>query len=144
MKRLTKRQHKLTAQFIKYYLGGWLEFYIGLAIFAICYSGFHLWWLWSKLAADTIGWTINYFVQRHWAFADPKLKLNEMQHVKRYIFIESIGFVLDYGIIGGLRAIGITPYIGFYISAGFFTVWSWFWYKYWVFPESSGKIKLKA
>jgi hypothetical protein len=43
--------------------------------------------------------------------------------------------VLDYAIIGGLKAIGITPYIGFFISSLFFTVWSWLWYKYWVFPE---------
>jgi putative flippase GtrA len=60
---------------------------------------------------------------------------SEMKHLGRYIGIESIGFVLDYTIIASLKAIGITPYIGFFISAGFFTVWSFLWYKYWVFPE---------
>jgi putative flippase GtrA len=58
-----------------------------------------------------------------------------MQHVGRYLFIESVGFVLDYLIIWGLQAVGITPYIGFFISAAFFSVWSFLWYKYWVFPE---------
>ncbi len=58
-----------------------------------------------------------------------------MQHASRYIFIESIGFVIDYAIIGFLKHIGITPYIGFFISAGFFSIWSFLWYKYWVFPE---------
>jgi putative flippase GtrA len=122
-------------QFLKYMVGGSLYFWVGYAVFAICYSGLHIYWLWSKMAADIVGWSLNYFVQRYWAFNSEHLKLNEMQHVGRYISIESIGFVLDYAIIAGLRAIGITPYIGFFISAGFFTVWSFLWYKHWVFPE---------
>jgi putative flippase GtrA len=116
-------------QFLKYMAGGSLYFWVGYGVFAICYSGLHFYWLWSKMAADAIGWSLNYFVQHYWTFNSDHLKLNEMQHVGRYVFIESIGFVLDYAIIAGLRAIGITPYIGF------FTVWSFFWYKYWVFPE---------
>jgi putative flippase GtrA len=124
---------KLT-QFAKYMTGGSLYFWVGYAIFAICYSGLHWNWLPSKIAADSIGWTLNYLVQRFWAFSDQH-HLSEMQHAGRYIFIESIGFVIDYAIIGVLKAIGITPYIGFFISAAFFTVWSFLWYKYWVFPE---------
>jgi putative flippase GtrA len=126
-------------QFGKYLTGGGVYFGLGYAIFALGYSGFHWWWLWAKLLADSISWSANYLVQRFWAFSKQH-HLSEMQHAGRYLFIESIGFVLDYMIIGGLKAIGITPYIGFFISGIFFTVWSWFWYKYWVFPERGGKI----
>jgi len=129
---------KLAKQFMKYMAGGSLYFWVGYAVFAVCYSGFHWSWLPSKVAADAIGWTLNYLVQRLWAFKD-QVHLSEMQHAGRYIFIESIGFVIDYLIIGGLNALGVTPYIGFFISAAFFTVWSWLWYKYWVFPETAGK-----
>lgn len=122
-------------QFLKYLAGGTLYFWSGYAVFALCYSVFHWWWFWSKVAADAIGWSLNYLVQRYWAFNSDRLRLSEMQHVGRYIFIETIGFILDYAIIAGLNAIGITPYIGFFISAGFFSVWSFLWYKYWVFPE---------
>ena len=122
-------------QFGKYMVGGSLYFWVGYLVFAVCYTGLHLFWLWSKIAADAVGWSLNYFVQRYWAFNSDHLKLSEMQHAGRYIFIESIGFILDYLIIYGLKAIGITPYIGFFISAGFFTVWSYLWYKYWVFPD---------
>lgn len=120
--------------------GGGIYFWSGYGVFALCYSVFGWKWLPAKIAADAIGWTLNYLVQRYWAFAataaDPSRPkhLSEMQHVGRYIFIESIGFVLDYLIIYGLNAVGISPYVGFFISAGFFTVWSYFWYKYWVFP----------
>jgi len=127
---------KLKNQFIKYMLGGSLYFWVGYLVFAICYTGLHLWWLWSKIAADTIGWSFNYIAQRYWVFNSDHLKFSEMQHLGRYLFIETIGFILDYAIIGGLKAIGISPYIGFFISAGFFSIWSFFWYKYWVFPEN--------
>lgn len=130
-----KTKLKTPPQFIKYLAGGWLYFWSGFAVFALCYSGLKWSWFPAKVAADTVGWSLNYFVQRYWAFNSDHLKLSEMQHVGRYVFIETIGFILDYLIIGGLNAIGITPYIGFFISAGFFTIWSFLWYKYWVFPE---------
>jgi putative flippase GtrA len=126
---------KGTQQFAKYLAGGSLYFWSGYAIFALCYSGLKWSWFPAKVAADAVGWTLNYLAQRYWAFNSDHLKLSEMQHVGRYLFIETIGFILDYAIIWGLNEIGITPYIGFFISAGFFTVWSWFWYKYWVFPQ---------
>jgi putative flippase GtrA len=129
---------KLTEQFAKYMAGGSLYFWVGYGVFAVCYSGLHWSWLPAKILADAIGWTLNYLVQRFWAFSD-QVHLSEMQHASRYVFIESIGFILDYLMIWGLTSIGITPYIGFFISAGFFTVWSFLWYKYWVFPETGGK-----
>jgi putative flippase GtrA len=134
MPELTRQSLK---QFGKYMAGGSLYFWVGYAVFAICYSGFGWGWLPAKILADAIGWSLNYVVQRYWAFNSDHLKLSEMQHVGRYLFIETIGFLLDYAIIGGLKAIGVTPYVGFFLSAGFFTVWSYLWYKYWVFPKKA-------
>jgi putative flippase GtrA len=127
---------KKVVQFSKYLAGGSIYFWSGYAIFAFGYSVLHWWWLWAKVAADAIGWTLNYIAQRYWAFSSDHPKLSEMQHVQRYLFIETIGFILDYAIIASLKALGITPYIGFFVSAAFFTVWSYLWYKYWVFPEN--------
>lgn len=135
----SKPKRKTVIQFGKYLTGGSVYFWSGYAVFALCYSGLKWHWLPAKIAADGIGWTLNYLVQRYWAFASDRLKLSEMQHVGRYVFIETIGFILDYLIIAGLYAVGVTPYIGFFISAGFFTVWSYLWYKYWVFPEGPGR-----
>lgn len=121
-------------QFAKYMVGGSIYFWTGFGVFAICYSVIGIPWLPAKIAADGIGWTLNYLVQRYWAFGKERKKQREMHHIGRYVFIESIGLILDYLIIYGLFAIGITPYIGFFISACFFTIWSYVWYKYWVFP----------
>jgi len=123
-------------RFSRYLVGGSLYFWVGYGVFALGYSGLHWNWLPAKVVADIIGWTSNYFVQRFWAFSD-RIHLSEIRHLGRYIFIESIGFVLDYLIIGGLKHIGISPYIGFFISGAFFTVWSYLWYKYWVFPDTT-------
>lgn len=125
---------------MKYMAGGTLYFWVGYGVFALCYSAFHWWWLWAKMAGDIIGWSLNYLVQRFWTFSD-RAHLSEMKHAGRYLTIESVGFVMDYALIGGLKWIGISPYIGAFISSAFFTVWSYLWYKYWVFPETDGTIK---
>jgi putative flippase GtrA len=121
-------------RFLKYMVGGGVYFWVGYLVFAACFSLLHWNWFWSKVLSDAVGWSLNYLVQRFWAFAD-RTSLSEMQHAGRYVFIEALGFVIDYLLIGGLYAVGITPYVGFFISSAFFTVWSYLWYKYWVFPE---------
>jgi putative flippase GtrA len=129
------KNRKTAIQFGKYLAGGSVYFWSGYAVFALCYSSLGWSWLPAKIAADAVGWSLNYLVQRYWAFASPRHKLSEMQHVRHYLFIESVGFILDYLIIAFLNTIGISPYIGFFIAAAFFTVWNFLWYKYWVFPE---------
>jgi putative flippase GtrA len=133
-------QRSDATRFMKYLVGGSLYFWVGCGVFAICYSLAGWKWLPAKILSDAIGWTLNYIVQRVWAFSD-HVSLGEMQHAGRYVAIESIGFVLDYTLIGGLVHLGISPYIGFFISGIFFTFWSFLWYKYWVFPETGGSIK---
>ncbi len=127
-------KHKDTKRFLKYLVGGSIYFWVGYGLFAVGYSLFHWGWFLSKIFGDVIGWSTNYVIQRLWAFSD-QIHLSEMRHAGRYVFIESIGFILDYLMIYGLKEIGISPYIGLFISGIFFTFWSWLWYKYWVFPE---------
>lgn len=127
-----------SVRFFKYLVGGSLYFWVGYGVFALCYSAFHWKWLPAKILSDVIGWTLNYLFQRLWAFSD-RVSLGEMRHAGRYVTIESVGFVMDYALIGGLVHVGVSPYIGFLISGIFFTFWSFLWYKYWVFPETDGK-----
>ena len=127
------RAKKLLVQFAEYMVGGASYFWSGYAIFAICYSGFGWNWLPAKMAADAVGWTLNYLIQRYWAFASPALAKKEEQTVGKYGAITAANFALDYVIIWALQHNGVSPYIGFFISAGFFTIWNYIWYKFWVF-----------
>ncbi len=120
-------------QFIEYFIGGTSYFWSGYLIFALCYSGLGWAWVPAKMVSDAVGWTINYLIQRYWAFNKPQLAQHEGRTVGRYGIITAVNFGLDYLLIWALKRIGISPYIGFFISAGFFTVWNYAWYRTWVF-----------
>jgi putative flippase GtrA len=144
-----KTQRKLVIQFIQYMVSGGVYFWVGYLAFALFYGvhsdsftfnglGWNLWW--STITSNVIGWSVNYVMQRFWVFNNKSLKNNATQVTGRYIFITLVDFGLNYLILYGLRQIGITPYIGQFISSAFFTVWNYIWYRFWVFPE---KIKKK-
>jgi len=92
-----------------------------------------LWW--AKLGANIFGWTVNFILQRYWVFRNPHLKGKLARVTGRYLVITAVDFVLDYFIVYGLKRAGLTPYIGQFVSAGFFTIWNYVWYRWWVFPE---------
>ncbi|HUS25926.1 MAG TPA: GtrA family protein [Nevskiaceae bacterium] len=126
-------------QFLEYMVGGTAYFWSGYIVFAIGYSGFGWDWLPAKIAADVVGWTLNYLIQRYWAFNSPRLQHHEGQTVGRYSLLTICNLGLDYLIIASLQAVGISPYLGFFISAGFFTVWNYAWYRTWVFLGKGNK-----
>jgi len=134
--RIDKR-HTLLLQFIKYMVGGGVYFWGGLGVFAICFSWLGWGWFPSKIIGDIFGWTANYTIQRYWAFADKKLAGHNRTVVTRYLLINAIYLLIDYGIIGGLYSLGITPYIGFFVSAAVATVWNYLWYRFWVFKPDN-------
>lgn len=139
MPKLTKKQHKLAVQFIKYSVSGGAYFWSGYLMFFIADKGLHwnLWW--AKLSANVLGWIVNFTLQRYWTFNNAELKKHQTQVTFRYSVITLVDFVLDYAIVASLKHYGLTPYIGQFASAGFFTFWNYFWYKYWVFPEKFTK-----
>jgi putative flippase GtrA len=141
MSKDSKLNRKRIIQFIEYMISGGAYFWSGYALFAVLWSGLHwsLWW--SKLAANIFGWTVNFLMQRYWVFNSKSLKGHQTQVTGRYILITLVDFVLDYVIVASLKAVGISPYIGQFISSGFFTFWNYVWYRFWVFPETMSKKK---
>lgn len=139
-----RRNRKLLIQFVEYMISGGAYFWSGYALFAYLWSGLHwsLWW--AKLSANIFGWTVNFILQRFWVFRSSHFKGHMSEVTGRYIFITLVDFVLDYFIVAGLRVIGITPYIGQFVSSGFFTIWNYLWYRFWVFPEKFVHKKAKT
>jgi putative flippase GtrA len=72
-------------------------------------------------------------------FKNPQLAKHKTEVTTRYAIITLVDFLVDYLIVYGLKSVGITPYIGQFFSAGFFTVWNYVWYRWWVFPEQFKK-----
>ena len=135
MFKLKKKQEKEVKRITEYMISGGAYFWVGYGMFFVMDKGLGLSLWWAKLLANISGWTVNYLLQRYWVFNNPKLKSHQTEVTFRYIAITLIDFVLDYLIVSGLKVVGITPYIGQFISSGFFTVWNFIWYKFWVFPE---------
>lgn len=135
MPKLTKKQHKLVVQFVKYSISGGAYFWSGYLMFFVADKGLHWTLWWAKLSANIVGWVVNYSLQRYWTFNNPELKKHATQVTGRYLFITLVDFVLDYLIVAGLKKAGLTPYLGQFVSAGFFSVWNYLWYRFWVFPE---------
>lgn len=135
--RLKKNQKTELVRFVEYCITGGAYFWSGYAVFAFCDKGLHwsLWW--AKLSANIVGVSVNFALERWWVFRGKAARKNITQVTWRYVAITGVNFVLDYYIIRGLKSVGITPYIGQFISAGFFTGWNWFWYRFWVFSAAT-------
>lgn len=135
-KRTPQNLHRRITQLVEYLISGGAYFATGYAAFFVFWSGLHwsLWW--AKTLADAAGWTVNYVLQRFWVFSNPRLAEHRVEVTGKYVIITLVDFVLDYVIVRELRVLGLTPYIGQFVSAGFFTVWNYVWYRWWVFPES--------
>ncbi len=135
MKKLRKSQRKEVTRFVEYMISGGAYFWSGYLAFFVGDKILHLNLWWAKLAANMFGWTVNYILQRYWVFKNPKLSKHQTEVTTRYIIITLIDFVLDYLIVATLKGVGITPYIGQFVSSGFFTIWNYLWYRFWVFPQ---------
>lgn len=116
-------------------ISGGLYFWTGYIVFFVADSLIGLNLFWAKLVANIVGWTINFIVLRFWVFANPSLGKHQVDVTGRYALITLINFGLDYLIVYALQQLGVTPYIGQFASAGFFTVWNYIWYKTFVFAS---------
>lgn len=138
----TKFNRQATKQIIQYLISGGAYFWSGYLAFFVFYRFFHWSLFYAKIGADLIGWTVNYALQRYWVFNNPELAKNRTEVTTRYLIITAVDFLIDYVIVRLLQTAGLTPYLGQFVSAGFFTVWNYFWYKFWVFPDKKVKRKL--
>lgn len=132
-----KPSKKLVTRLVEYMLTGGAWFWSGFALFALLYSVFKWPVIPAKITAYIFGLLVNFILERFWVFGDkhPKSELNKV--TLRYLLLSALNLVIDTGIVYGLNEIGINPYIGQFISAGFFTVWNFVWYKAWVFAKKS-------
>lgn len=143
-----KRTKSIQTQLIEYLVAGGAFFWSGYFSFALFYSVFGWPLFIAKQSANLIGLLVNYVLEDQWVFKHNKSKKTyDRRRTGRYVVITLINFGIDYLIVAELKQRGISPYIGQFVSAAFFTVWNFVWYKYWVFAQhpsrKRGKRKLK-
>jgi putative flippase GtrA len=128
---------KVWIQFAEYMVGGGVYFWGGMAVFALTFDVFKWPWWVAKGLADIVGWSANYAIQRYWAFYDSKLQGQDKRVIFRFVLVNAVDLVFDYAIVAAFIYNGITPYAGFFASAGFTTVWDYLWYRFWVFAPTT-------
>ena len=129
-----KEEAREVKRITEYLVSGGAYFWSGYLIFFVIDKGIGGSFFWAKSLATLGGWLVNYLLQRYWVFNNPKLQKHQLEVTGRYMIITLVDFVLDYFIVLGLKNVGVTPYLGQFVSSGFFTVWNYLWYKYYVFP----------
>lgn len=130
------KQNKVLTQLAKYLFTGGIYFWVGYLSFALLWSAWGWSLFWAAIVSNFIGWIANFLMQRYWVFNNPALSKHRTQVTSRYFILTLFNFGLNYLILLALRkSYNITPYIGQFVSAAFFTVWNYFWYRYWVFPS---------
>lgn len=122
-------------QAVEYMVSGGAYFWSGYLAFFIFDKKLGWSLFGAKMGANLVGWTVNFILQRYWVFRNPHLRGQLGAVTGRYMVVTIVDFFLDYLIVAGLAAVGLTPYLGQFASAGFFTVWNYLWYRFWVFPE---------
>lgn len=130
-KKITKKQRKELTRFAEYMIGGGVWFWSGYIIIVVLDDQIGLFW--ANVLGQTVGLTLNFIIERYWAFKTKKqTKLGVA--TSRYIIYTAVNaFGLNYLILQGLKNVGIDPAIGQFIASAFFTVWNYYWYKVWVF-----------
>lgn len=121
------------AQFVLFNAGGAAFFVVGYAVFSLLYGMFSWRWWAAKMLGDLCGWTVNYLIQRYAAFREESKSQKEHHILGKFTAISLANVPLDYAIVGGLKWLGVTPFVGLFVSSWFFTIWKYVWYRWWVF-----------
>lgn len=139
--RLRKKQKREVKRITEYLVSGGAYFWSGYLLFWFLDKGVGVAFVYAKTSSMIFGWSINFLLQRYWVFNNAKLAKHQTEVTDRYILLSLFNFVIDFFMVLSLKNAGLTPYLGQFVAAGFFTVWNYLWYKYWVFPTKFSPAK---
>jgi putative flippase GtrA len=125
-----KSKHPELVRIAEYMVSGGAYFWTGYFIIVFLTPVIGLWW--ANLIGNAVGVTINFFLERYWVFnSSSKSKVTAVSW--RYVIFTGCNFIINYFILRGLQGVGIPVAIGQFIASGFFTVWNYFWYRFYIF-----------
>jgi len=137
---MSKISKKVLIQFAEYMVAGGAWFWSGYFIIVLTTPHIGLWW--ANLLGNSVGLSLNFLLQREWVFKNSK-KRRMTEVSAKYVAFTAFNFLLNYIILRILIHFGIRVAIGQFIAAAFFTVWNYFFYRFWIFKEtpSQGRIR---
>jgi putative flippase GtrA len=139
-----KKLRKELIRIAEYLVTGGAWFWSGYAMFFVCDQILGWSFFPAKITATLVGLTVNFILERWWVFAGKDARKDIKQVTWRYVIVTVINIVLDTLIVWGLKLAGISPYIGQFISSGFFTFWNYIWYKFYVFAKQKKVVRRQS
>lgn len=127
-------------QIAEYLISGGAYFWTGYFLIVFLTPVIGLWW--ANIIGNTVGVTVNFVLERYWVF-ETKRKRQITQVTGRYLLLTGCNFLLNYFILLGLQKAGIPVAVGQFIASGFFTVWNYLWYRFWVFTAQPHKRRVR-
>lgn len=95
--------------------------------------------------ASIVAHVLFFIANSEWVFDEKGERKKTQGELTRFILFMGLNYFINLGIIWALsHFFGITPYIGQFISAMYFTIWNFVGLKYWVFREAHGHASLRA
>lgn len=133
---MKKRNRHLLIQFVEYMISGGVWFWSGYILIVLLDN--HIGLFWANFIGNAVGITLNFLLQRYWVFRTKRPGKIAFTAGRYVVYTLLNAFLLNYLILYALEEYaGLKPEIGQFIASAFFTVWNYFWYKFWVFPEGS-------
>ncbi len=139
-KALQQKQTKLKKYAIhigEYMVTGGVWFWSGYIIIITLDN--HIGLFYANLIGNGVGITLNFILERYWVFRTKKQAKMGVIAGRYIVYTVLNAFILNYYILLTLSRNGIAPEIGQFIASGFFTVWNYVWYKYWVFKVDESR-----
>ncbi len=129
-----KRWFKPFIEFIKVQIAGNVLFWVTYLSYFVFDSLASVPYPISFIMATITGNIVFFMVDRHWIYNSHNGKRKSSREVSRFIIFMTLNFFLNIFIVQALNDyLGISPYIGQFIAAAFFTVWTFLGLHFWVF-----------
>lgn len=121
-------------QFIKLQLAGNILFWGTYIGYFVLHELVHMSQLSALAIASIVAHAAFFVVDKKWVFHEGEGRRKTNVELTRFAIFMGLNYFINLGIITGLLYFfDISPYIGQFISAMFFTVWTFVGLKYWVF-----------
>lgn len=132
-------------EFIKLQLAGNILFWGTYLGFFLLYEMAN----WTEVAslaiASIVAHILFFIANSEWVFDEKGKRRKSPGELTRFIMFMGLNYFINLGIIYSLsHYFGITPYIGQFVSAMFFTLWTFVGLKYWVFREAHHHASLRV
>lgn len=137
-----KKQHKKSllknlVEFVKLQLAGNILFWGTLLGSALLFEVLHLNRTASIVIASAVSHVLFFIVDRNWVFSDKTGRRKDSGEIVRFIMFMGVNFFINIAIVElAQRYLGVNLYMAQFISACFFTFWTWLGLKFWVFRHA--------